>query len=54
MRQSSKPCSDNQGFSNSNSSENMSRQAIVRTIANLEATNIPLANQFISLNQWNY
>ena len=36
------------------SSKNMSRQAVVKAIANLEAANIPLANQFISLNQWNY
>lgn len=35
-------------------SKNMSFQEIVKAIANLEAANIPLANQFISLNQWNY
>ncbi len=35
-------------------SKDMSFKAIVRAIANLEAANIPLANQFISLNQWNY
>ncbi|MGH2413353.1 MAG: DUF5615 family PIN-like protein [Microcystaceae cyanobacterium] len=35
-------------------SKNMSRQTIAKAIANLEAANIPLANQFISLNQWNY
>ena len=41
-------------YRDADSSKNMSRQAIVRAIANLEAANIPLANQFISLNQWNY
>jgi predicted nuclease of predicted toxin-antitoxin system len=41
-------------YRDADSSKNMSRQAIVRAIANLEATNIPLAKQFISLNQWNY
>ncbi len=34
--------------------KDMSVKDIVRAIANIEATNIPLANQFISLNQWNY
>jgi hypothetical protein len=32
----------------------MSRKAIVTAIANLEAANMPLAHQFILLNQWNY
>jgi hypothetical protein len=32
----------------------MSFKAIVNAIANLETANVPLANQFISLNQWNY
>jgi hypothetical protein len=32
----------------------MSFKAIVRAIANLEAAKVPLANQFISLNHWNY
>ena len=41
-------------YQNDLRSKNMSRQGIVRAIANLEAANIPLANQFISLNQWNY
>ncbi len=41
-------------YHNDDRSKDMSRQAIVRAIANLEAANIPLANQFISLNQWNY
>jgi predicted nuclease of predicted toxin-antitoxin system len=35
-------------------SKNMSYQDIVRAIANLEAANIPIANQFLSLNHWNY
>ncbi len=38
----------------SNYSKNMSRQDIVKAIANLESASIPLANQFISLNHWNY
>jgi predicted nuclease of predicted toxin-antitoxin system len=35
-------------------SKNMSRQDIVKAIANLEASGIPLTNQFIALNHWNY
>ncbi len=38
----------------SNYSKNMSRQDILKAIANLEAASIPLANQFLSLNHWNY
>jgi predicted nuclease of predicted toxin-antitoxin system len=34
--------------------KDMSLKAIVKAIANLEAANIPLANQFIALNHWNY
>jgi predicted nuclease of predicted toxin-antitoxin system len=41
-------------YENKDYSKDMSRGAIVRAIANLEAANIPLANQFISLNSWNY
>lgn len=41
-------------YRDANRSKDMSFKAIVRVIANLEAANIPLANQFISLNQWNY
>jgi predicted nuclease of predicted toxin-antitoxin system len=41
-------------YHNNDPSKDMSRQAIVRAISNLEAANISLANQFISLNQWNY
>lgn len=36
------------------SSKDMSFKDIVKAIANLEVANIPLANQFISLNHWNY
>ncbi len=35
-------------------SKNLSRSEIVKAIANLETAGIPLANQFISLNQWRY
>lgn len=35
-------------------SKNMSFKAIVGAIANLEAASFPLANQFVSVNQWNY
>ena len=41
-------------YRNSNLLKNMTFKTIVKAIANLEAANIPLANQFISLNQWNY
>ncbi len=41
-------------YRDNKSSKNMSFFAIVRAIANLEAADVPLANQFISLNQWNY
>ncbi len=41
-------------YRNSNLLKNMTFKTIVRAIANLEAANIPIANQFISLNQWNY
>lgn len=34
--------------------KNMSRQAIVRAIANLEAASLALKDRFISLNHWNY
>jgi hypothetical protein len=32
----------------------MSRKELVKAIANLEEADITFANQFISLNQWNY
>jgi predicted nuclease of predicted toxin-antitoxin system len=41
-------------YRDNNSSKNMSFKEIVKAISNLEATMMPLANQFISLNQWNY
>jgi predicted nuclease of predicted toxin-antitoxin system len=34
--------------------KNMSYKAILKAIANLEASGVPLAKQFISLNHWNY
>ncbi|MEH1845599.1 MAG: DUF5615 family PIN-like protein [Nostoc sp.] len=34
--------------------KNMSYQAIVKAIANLETAKYPLENQFIILNQWSY
>ncbi|WP_225886969.1 DUF5615 family PIN-like protein [Nodosilinea nodulosa] len=34
--------------------KNMSYQAIAAAIGNLEASGVPMANQFIVLNQWNY
>ena len=37
-----------------NPSKDMSLKAIVKAISNLEAANIPLVNQFIALNHWNY
>ena len=37
-----------------NPAKDMSFKAIVKAIANLEAASIPLTNQFISLNHWNY
>lgn len=41
-------------YRDADSSKNMSRQAIVKVIANLEAAMISLTNQFIALNHWNY
>jgi predicted nuclease of predicted toxin-antitoxin system len=41
-------------YRSANSSKNMDRKDIIRAIANLEAASIPIANQFISLNHWNY
>ena len=35
-------------------SKNMSYQAIVKAIANLEAADYPIKNQFVIVNQWNY
>ncbi|MFN6009386.1 MAG: DUF5615 family PIN-like protein [Microcystis sp.] len=41
-------------YENRDYSKNLSRREIVKAIVNLETANIPLANQIISLNQWNY
>jgi hypothetical protein len=41
-------------YQGANTLKNMKLREIVKAIANLEAANIPLANQFISLNHWNY
>ncbi len=41
-------------YENKDYSKDLSRQAIVRALANLETASVPLANQFISLNSWNY
>ena len=41
-------------YQNPGSSKNMSYQAIVKAIANLEKANYVLENQFVILNQWNY
>ena len=41
-------------YQEANPLKKMSRQDIVNAIANLEAAQIPLQNQFISLNHWNY
>jgi predicted nuclease of predicted toxin-antitoxin system len=41
-------------YQDANSLKNMTFKTIVRAITNLEAANVPLANQFIPLNQWNY
>ncbi|MBC1196963.1 DUF5615 family PIN-like protein [Microcystis aeruginosa BLCCF158] len=41
-------------YQEANPSKKMSFKAIVNAIANLETAKVPLANQFISLNHWNY
>jgi predicted nuclease of predicted toxin-antitoxin system len=41
-------------YRSSNRSKNMTFEDIVHAIANLESATFPLANQFISLNHWNY
>jgi predicted nuclease of predicted toxin-antitoxin system len=41
-------------YRSSNRSKNMTFKDLVRAIANLESAAFPLANQFISLNHWNY
>lgn len=41
-------------YRDSNPSKNMSFKDIIRAIANLEVAEVPVANYFIALNQWNY
>lgn len=41
-------------YENQDFSKDMTRQQVVKAIANLEAAQIPLAGQFVNLNQWNY
>lgn len=41
-------------YQDANPFKKTSFKAIVKAIANLEAASIPLASQFIPLNQWNY
>ncbi|MBH8554997.1 DUF5615 family PIN-like protein [Nostocaceae cyanobacterium CENA357] len=41
-------------YQNSDAAKNMSYQLIVKAIANLEAAEYALKNQFVILNQWNY
>ncbi|MBD2595524.1 DUF5615 family PIN-like protein [Nostoc spongiaeforme FACHB-130] len=41
-------------YQNSDATKNMSYQLIVKAIANLEAAEYILNNQFVILNQWNY
>jgi predicted nuclease of predicted toxin-antitoxin system len=41
-------------YQEANPLKKMSRKDIIKAIANLEAAQIPLQNQFISLNHWNY
>lgn len=41
-------------YQNSENSKNMSYQAIVKGIENIQASGLNLASQFIPLNQWNY
>ena len=41
-------------YQEANPAKKISFKQIVKAIINLEAANISLANQFISLNHWNY
>ncbi|RUR72411.1 DUF5615 family PIN-like protein [Chlorogloeopsis fritschii PCC 9212] len=41
-------------YQDSDTSKNMSYQAIVKAIANLETSGYTLKNQFVILNQWKY
>lgn len=41
-------------YQEANLFKKMGFQAIIKAIANLETADVPIANQFISLNHWNY
>lgn len=41
-------------YEDRDASKNMSRSAIVRALANLEASGLELGGQFVVLNAWNY
>ncbi len=41
-------------YHDDNRSKDLTRSEIVRAITNIETSGIPLANQFIALNQWQY
>ena len=41
-------------YENQDHRKDLSRKEMIKAIENLESASIPLANQFISLNQWNY
>lgn len=41
-------------YQSADESKNMSYKDILQAIANLEKSELPLENQFIILNQWNY
>ncbi|MBN4001357.1 DUF5615 family PIN-like protein [Nostoc sp. LPT] len=41
-------------YQHSDPSKSMSYLSVVKSIANIEASDYSLANQFIPLNQWNY
>lgn len=41
-------------YQNADAARNMSYQAIVQAITNLEAARFLLSNQFVVLNQWRY
>lgn len=41
-------------YENQDRRKDLSRKDIIKAIENIELASIPLANQFISLNHWNY
>ncbi len=41
-------------YQDADRSKNMTFKDMVKAIANIEVANIPLTNQFLILNQWNY